>query len=86
MQRDPLEEVMERLLVAAVDLGWTPAGWRGARATEIEIRPGDQPHAAWILERVGDIAYALANRVREAEMRREATPGERPDTDVAISA
>lgn len=75
---------MERLLVAAVDLGWTPPGWRGADPHETNLVPGAEPHAAWILERIGDIAYALANRVRESEMRRDAAAGTRPDSDVAI--
>jgi hypothetical protein len=78
MDKEPLDDVMERLMVAAVDLGWTPPGWRGADLPGDALSPDAEPSAAWILERVGDIAYALANHVRESEMRRNHTSDNRP--------
>jgi len=63
-------------MVTVVDLGWTPSGWRGADSSESDLIADAGPQAAWILERVGDIAYALASHVRESEMRRAAIESE----------
>ena len=52
-----LDELVDRILVTAVDLGWTPPGWR-----EAESAHDERPPRVWLLECVGDFAYALASR------------------------
>ena len=46
-----------RIQQAAVSLGWTPPGWRAAN--------DEGPRTARVLERLGDLAYALAALRRE---------------------
>jgi hypothetical protein len=56
-----LAAARERLAETAVALGWTPPGWRGGD------EDGHAPVATRVLERLGDLALALAAGRRERE-------------------
>ena len=59
-----IDELVDRLLMVVVDLGWTPPGWRPDRG---EDEPPTRSHHAWLLERLGDLAYLLAQHAAESE-------------------
>jgi len=64
----PLERARAHFAAAAVALGWPPPGRREPS--------GDAPAApgAWILERLGDFAHALAARRRNIGRRADTVP------------
>ena len=62
-----IDELVDRLLMVVVDLGWTPPGWRPD--ADADQAGCGRPHHAWLLERLGDLAYLLAQHASEEEAR-----------------
>ncbi len=60
-----IDELVDRLLMVVVDLGWTPPGWRPD--VDADQDGCGRPHHAWLLERLGDLAYLLAQHAGEED-------------------